>query len=160
MSSFAEFENVSLSAMFKFVFPLLILMSGMDLSWTQVILSSEKLNDGFWNKHPGGNIFLVCSRCRPVVDYSPAGLPCEADPEGFHHLWGKPQDRVLQSRLAPELEGGIGRPLVPGSPQPLCQVETPSQWGALGHPEHLEIGGAKEQMRLGRPWPRGSRVLQ
>ena len=32
----AEFENVSLSAMFKFVFPLLILMSGMDLSWTQV----------------------------------------------------------------------------------------------------------------------------
>ena len=32
-----EFENVSLSAMFKFVFPLLILMSGMDLSWTQVI---------------------------------------------------------------------------------------------------------------------------
>ena len=35
----AEFENVSLSAMFKFVFPLLILMSGMDLSWTQVIKS-------------------------------------------------------------------------------------------------------------------------
>ena len=42
---FAEFENVSLSAMFKFVFPLLILMSGMDLSWTQVILS--KKNNGF-----------------------------------------------------------------------------------------------------------------
>ena len=35
----AEFENVSLSAMFKFVFPLLILMSGMDLSWTQVMKS-------------------------------------------------------------------------------------------------------------------------
>lgn len=38
---FAEFENVSLSAMFKFVFPLLILMSGMDLSWTQVILPGK-----------------------------------------------------------------------------------------------------------------------
>ena len=33
-----EFENVSLSALLKFVFPLLILMSGLDLSWTQVVL--------------------------------------------------------------------------------------------------------------------------
>jgi len=40
----AEFENVSLAAMVKFVFPLLILMSGMDLSWTQVAIF-------FWSVH-------------------------------------------------------------------------------------------------------------
>ena len=80
----AEFENVSLSAMFKFVFPLLILMSGMDLSWTQVINSFNHIV--FQQKSPGGNIFLVCPRCCPAVDDSPAGLPREADPEGFHHL--------------------------------------------------------------------------
>lgn len=39
-----EFENVSATALLKFVFPLLILMSGMDLSWTQVAIF-------FWSVH-------------------------------------------------------------------------------------------------------------
>lgn len=76
---------MSLSAMFKFVFPLLILMSGMDLSWTQVITFLIPLLVSDQNL-PGGDIFLVSPCCRPTVDDSPAGLPREADPEGFHHV--------------------------------------------------------------------------
>ena len=30
----------------------------------------------------------------------------------------------------------------------LCQVKVASQWGGVGHPEHLETGGAQKQMRL------------
>jgi len=39
-----EFESVNVAALLKFVFPLLILMSGMDMSWTQVAIF-------FWSVH-------------------------------------------------------------------------------------------------------------
>jgi len=40
----SELEQVSATALLKFVFPLLILMSGMDISWTQVAIF-------FWSVH-------------------------------------------------------------------------------------------------------------
>ena len=40
----SELEQVSAAALLKFVFPLLILMSGMDISWNQVAIF-------FWSVH-------------------------------------------------------------------------------------------------------------
>ena len=64
-----------------------------------------------------------------------------------------------RARSSP-VRGGARGALVPRAYQPLRQVEAAPQWGDLGHPEHLEVRGAQEQMRLRRPWPSGSRVQQ
>merc|ERR1719474_2563927 len=144
----------------------------MDLSWTQVAIF-------FWSVHvqvclppshphvwnglvldSGGYILLVRARCSAPLDDSPPRLPREAYPDRRHHLRGQPQDQLLQLGLAAELEGGARGALVPRACQPLRQVEVAPQWGDLGHPKHLEVRGAQEQMRLGRPWPSGSRVQQ
>ena len=114
----------------------------------------------FQLKQPGGYILLVRARCSAPLDDSPPRLPREAHPDRRHHLRGQPQDQLLQLGLAAELEGGARGALVPRAYQPLRQVEAAPQWGDLGHPEHLEVRGAQEQMRLRRPWPSGSRVQQ
>ena len=41
----------------------------------------------------------------------------------------------------------------------LCQVKVASQWGGVGHPEHLETGGAQKQMRLRETSPIMTQVV-
>ena len=138
------------------------LFSSSCLEWTCPGLRWWKVSSCyvFQLKQPGGYILLVRARCSAPLDDSPPRLPREAHPDRRHHLRGQPQDQLLQLGLAAELEGGARGALVPRACQPLRQVEVAPQWGDLGHPKHLEVRGAQEQMRLGRPWPSGSRVQQ